>query len=79
MVKAHPYRSVLAVLAVMFVTGFTANRIGQYNEGPWGGLPSWLGAVTWFSFLGAALVLTVLSVYLLAANLQWRRQRSPSA
>lgn len=78
MVKAHPYRSVCTVLAVMLATGFTAGMIGQYNDGPWGGLPEWLGAVTWFGFLVAALVMVVLAVYLLAARLQWRRDGSHS-
>ena len=76
MVKAHPYRAVLTVLAVMLVLGGTASMIGQYNDGPWGGLPEWMGALTWFGFLGASLVMVVLTAYLLAANLRWRRQRT---
>ena len=73
MVKAHPYRSVAVVLSVMLVCGGTAGMIGQYEDGPWGGLPEWLGAVTWFGFLGASLVMIALSVYLLVANLRWRK------
>lgn len=76
MVKAHPYRSVCTVLAVMLVTGFTASMIGQFNDGPWGGLPEWLGAASWFGFLGASLAMVVLTVYLLAAHLQHRRSHS---
>lgn len=44
MVKAHPYRAVLSVLAVMAVLLFVGGMIGQHNDGPWGGLPEWLGA-----------------------------------
>lgn len=77
MVKAHPYRAVSTVLAVMLVLGGTAALIGQDNDGPWGGLPEWLGAVTWFGFLAASLAMLVLSAYLGAANLAWRREHSP--
>ena len=42
--------------------------------GPWGGLPQWLGAATWFGPLGASLVMLVLSAYLLVLNLQWRKE-----
>jgi len=76
MVKAHPYRAVGAILAVMLLCGGTAGMIGQYNDGPWGGLPEWLGALTWFSFLAACLVMVVLTVYLLVANLRWRKDHS---
>ena len=74
MVKAHPYRAVGVVLAVMLLLGFVAGMIGQFNDGPWGGLPEWLGAVSYFGFLTAALVMVVLTVYLLVAHLRWRRQ-----
>lgn len=74
MIKEHPYRAVLSVLAVMVVCGFTAGMIGQDNDGPWGGLPEWLGAVTWFAFLAAALAIVALSLYLLMAHLQWRKE-----
>ena len=74
MVKAHPYRAVATVLAVMVLLGGTASMIGQYNDGPWGGLPEWLGAATWFGFLIAALVMIVLSAYLLVAHLRWRKE-----
>lgn len=47
--------------------------IGQFNDGPWGGLPDWLGAATWFGFLGTALVLLGLSAYLAVANVRFRR------
>lgn len=73
MIARHPYRAVGAVLAVMAGSIFLSGMIGQFNDGPWGGLPAWLGAASWFTFLGAALVMVVLSVYLLAANLRYRK------
>ena len=75
MVKAHPYRAVFSVLGVMLVCLFVAAMIGQHNDGPWGGLPEWLAAVTWFGFLLSIPVMAVLCVYLLVANLQWRKQQ----
>jgi hypothetical protein len=75
MIKQHPYRAVLAVVAVMLVCGFTAGMIGQYNDGPWGGLPAWLGAAAWFGFLASVLAIVALSVYLLVAHLRWRREQ----
>ena len=74
MVKRHPYHAVLGVLGVMAVCLFVAGMIGQYDDGPWGGLPGWLGALTWFGFLASVLVIVVLSVYLLLENLKWRKE-----
>ena len=74
MVKAHPYRAVGVVLAVMLLLGLVAGMIGQFNDGPWGALPEWLGAATYFGFLATALVMVVLTLYLLVAHLRWRRQ-----
>lgn len=59
----------VAMAALLFVSGM----IGQYNDGPWGGLPEWLNAVTWFGFLGTVLALLVLSAYLAAANVRYRK------
>lgn len=73
MIKAHPYRAVLTVLGVMAVCVFVSGMIGQYNDGPWGGLPQWLGAVTWFGFLISALVMLVLTAYLVVQSLKWRK------
>ncbi len=75
MIKAHPYRAVLGVLAVMLVCVFVSGMIGQYNDGPWGGLPEWLGAATWFGFLASALMMVMLPVYLLVAHLRWRKEQ----
>ena len=68
------YSSYAVVLAVMVVPAFIAGMSGQYNDGPWGGLPEWLGAASWFTFLGASLVILGLSAYLGYANLRYRRE-----
>ena len=72
MITAHPYRAVAAVLTVMVVTGFTAGMIGQDGDGPWGGLPDWLGTATYTVFMLSALAMVLLSVFLLVAHLRWR-------
>ena len=76
MITRHPYRAVGVVLAVMAASFFLAGMIGQYNDGPWGGLPEWLAAASWFTFLASILVITGLSVYLLVANLRYRKTAS---
>ena len=73
MIARHPYRAVGVVLAVMAVCLFVAAMVGQHNDGPWGGLPEWVGAVTWGGFLLSVLVISVLSLYLLLANLRYRK------
>jgi hypothetical protein len=72
-ITRHPYRAVGAVLAVMAVCLFVSGMVGQHNDGPWGDLPSWVGAAGWFGFLLTIPVVLVLSVYLLAAALRTRR------
>jgi len=72
-ITRHPYRAVGAVFAVMAALLFVSEMIGQHNDGPWGGLPEWLSAASWFGFLCTALVLLVLSAYLAAANVRFRR------
>jgi len=57
----------------MAVSLFVSSMIGQFNDGPWGGLPSWLGAATWAAFLIAAVALVVLAAYLTAVNPGSRR------
>lgn len=73
MITAHPYRAVGTLLAVMAGSLLLSAMIGQFNDGPWGGLPSWLGATAWFTFLGTSLLLVLLSAYLAAASLRHRR------
>ena len=79
MLKDHPYRSLLAVVAFGGVCLFVAAMIGQYNDGPWGGLPEWLAATTWFGFLLSIPVLVVLATYLAVANLRGRKEHGHHA
>jgi fructose-specific phosphotransferase system IIC component len=72
-IARHPYRAVGGVLAVMAVCVFVSGMVGQFNEGPWGGLPKWVGALTWFGFLGTVLVMLVLSAYLAVAHVRYRK------
>ena len=73
MITRHPYRSVGALLAVFAVSLLLAGMIGQYNDGPWGGLPAWLGTAAYATMMLSALALVVLSVALGIANLRYRR------
>lgn len=73
MIAHHPYRAVGVVVAVLAVCLFVSGMIGQFNDGPWGGLPSWLGAATWFGALGAGLVLLLLLAFLAASSLRSRK------
>ncbi len=79
MIVRHPYRAVGTVLAVMAVTMLVAAMVGQRGDGPWGGLPDWVGPVSWFSFLGSSVVMLVLSAFLAVANLRFRRTRRAAA
>jgi hypothetical protein len=72
-VARHRYRAVGVVLGVMAVCLFVSGMVGQHNDGPWGGLPSWVGAVGWFGFLLGIPVLLLLAAYLLATHLRARR------
>ena len=78
MIVRYPYRAVGVVLGVMVVSAFVAGMIGQDNDGPWGGLPEWLGAASWFTFLAACLAILVLSAFLAYANLRYRKQHQRS-
>jgi fructose-specific phosphotransferase system IIC component len=75
----RPYRAVGAVLAVMALTLLVAAMVGQHGEGPWGGLPDWVGPVSWFSFLGSSVVMLALSAFLVVANLRHRSARRAAA
>jgi hypothetical protein len=79
MIARHPYRSVGVVLAVMLASAFVAGMIGQFNDGPWGALPSALGAAMWFTFLASVVVVVALSAYLAVAAFRHRRTRSAHA
>jgi hypothetical protein len=57
-------KNVFVVVLVWTAACFTvAGLIGQDNDGPWGGLPEWLGAFTWFGFLAGVLALLVSAVW----------------
>ena len=73
MIVRHPRQTIGAVLGVMALSLFLSSMIGQFNDGPWGGLPSWLGTGTWAAFLIAAIALVVLAAYLAAVHLRTRR------
>ncbi len=73
MFTRHPYRAVGAALAVFVAASFLGLMIGQFNDGPWGGLPAWLGTASYAVSMVSALCLVVLSACLGAANLRYRR------
>ena len=73
MIQRHPYRAVGVVLAVFLPSLLVAGMVGQYGDGPWGGLPEWVGTVAYVTWYVSALVLVALSVYLGVANLRYRR------
>ena len=72
MIARHPYRAVSAVLAVLGASLFLAGMIGQFNDGPWGGLPEWLGGAAYATWMLSALVLVVLLAYLGVVRLRSR-------
>jgi hypothetical protein len=72
-ISRHPYRSVGAVFVVFAASLFLAGMIGQFNDGPWGGLPEWLGGAAYATWMLSALVLIVLAVYLGVARLRQRQ------
>lgn len=73
MIKQHPYRAVGIVLAVFLASSFLGGMIGQYNDGPWGGLPEWLNTANYVVLFVSTLTLVALSLYLGVANLRYRR------
>ena len=79
MIVRHPYRAVGAVLAVMALTLLVAGMVGQRGDGPWGGLPDWVGPVSWFGFLGSCVVMLALCAVLAGANLRHRGARRAAA
>ena len=73
MLARHPYRALGAVAALLLVSIFLSAMIGQFNDGPWGGLPAWLGAASWFTFLATSVALLVLATFLVARSLRHRK------
>ena len=74
MLDRHPGRVIAAVAAVGAVCLVVAGLIGQYNDGPLGGLPEWMGALTWFGFLLSIPVLVLLLAYVGIQRLRHRGQ-----
>jgi hypothetical protein len=72
-ITRHPYRAVSAVLSVLAVSLFVGNMIGQFNDGPWGGLPTWLGTAAHSLSLASIVVVLLLTAYLGVANLRYRQ------
>jgi hypothetical protein len=67
---AMPLGKLVAVVAAVTTVCFAlAGLIGQDNDGPLGGLPEWLGAVTWFGFLIGLLLTVVLGVVWLGTRM----------
>lgn len=55
----------LTLLVITGVCFALSGLIGQHNDGPWGGLPEWVGSVSWFGFLIGVLATVVSGIYLL--------------
>jgi hypothetical protein len=72
-IARHPYRAVGSVLAVFLSTLLVAGMIGQRGDGPWGGLPDWLGTASHATWFVSALVLFALSLYPGVLNVRHRR------
>lgn len=73
MIARHPYRAVGAVLAVFTAAAFLSAMIGQFNDGPWGELPAWLGAASYATALLSILTVLVLAAFLGVAHLRHRQ------
>jgi hypothetical protein len=62
-----------AIALVFTVLCFAlAGLIGQHNDGPWGGLPEWLGSASWGGFLIGLLATVLLGIYWLVQSLRTR-------
>lgn len=73
MITRHPYRVLGALLAVLTAAAFLASMIGQFNDGPWGGLPAWLGTASYAAAMLSGLALLVLAAYLAVVTLRPRK------
>jgi hypothetical protein len=69
----NPRNVFLALVAFTIVCFALAGLIGQHNDGPWGGLPEWLGSASWFGFLLGLLGVILSGAYLLVTSLGRRR------
>ena len=69
----NPRNVFLALVAFTIVCFALAGLIGQHNDGPWGGLPEWLGSASWAGFLLGLLGVILSGAYLLVTTLGRRR------
>ena len=67
-----PRNIFLAVLVFTVLCFALAGLIGQHNDGPWGGLPEWLGSASWFGFLLGVLAIIVTGIYWAAQSMRSR-------
>ena len=73
MFQRYPYRVLGGVFGVFAAALFLAGMIGQFNDGPWGGLPAWLGTAAYATWMVSAIVLLGLLAYLPVAKRRARR------
>jgi drug/metabolite transporter (DMT)-like permease len=67
-----PRNLFLALLVFTVLCFVLAGLIGQHNDGPWGGLPEWLGSASWFGFLLGLLATVIAGIYWLAQSVRAR-------
>jgi hypothetical protein len=66
-------RNIFLAVLVFTVLCFTlAGLIGQHNDGPWGGLPEWLGSASWGGFLIGVLATIITGIYWAAQSIRSR-------
>ena len=58
-----PRNLFLSLLVFTILCFVLAGLIGQHNDGPWGGLPEWLGSASWFGFLLGVLATVIAGIY----------------
>ena len=68
-----PKNIFLSVLVFTILCFALAGMIGQHNDGPWGGLPEWLGSASWFGFLLGVLATVVSGIYWAVSGVSRRR------
>lgn len=61
----NPTKLFVTISIITVLCFLLAALIGQHNDGPWGDLPEWLGAVGWFGFLIGAVLTVVSGIYAL--------------
>jgi drug/metabolite transporter (DMT)-like permease len=69
-VTRSPRNIFLTFLGFTIVCFVLSGLIGQHNDGPWGGLPEWLGSASWFGFMLGLLATVLSGVYLLVRRMR---------